>query len=143
MAQRQFVAEELGRLQPNYLKLLMNSGIEAAMQQPPASPRECIFSTMSTNFSADLKTRVEPCIFGGDPDCSQCGCAISVGLHWLKTVRAGHTVKLESIVKASMGIGKMAGKLRSGRSHPRWNQASDVKATELVQLGGSSDRKAS
>ena len=119
--QRQFVAEELRRLQPNYPKLLMNAGIARAMQAPPTKPGECIFSTMSTNFSADLRTRVEPCIFGGDPDCSQCGCAISSGLHWLKTVRVAHTVKIDSFVKASMGIGKVAGKLRTGRSHPRWN----------------------
>src|SRR5256885_3509004 len=45
-----------------------------------------MFSRMSTNYSADLSTRVEPCIFGGDPDCAQCGCAISSGLHWLKEI---------------------------------------------------------
>jgi MoaA/NifB/PqqE/SkfB family radical SAM enzyme len=133
--QRQFVAEELRRLQPNYPKLLMNRGISQAMQAPPQNPRDCMFATMSTNYSADLRTRVEPCIFGGDPDCAQCGCAISVGLHWLKTVRAGHTVKIESIVKASMGIGRMAGKLRAGRSHPRWTKEPEGRERdELVQI---------
>lgn len=134
-AQRLFVAEELRRLQPSYPKLLMNAGIARAMQAPPQHPGECIFSTMSTNYSADLRTRVEPCIFGGDPDCSQCGCAASVGLHWLKTFRVAHTVKVESIVQASMGIGKMTGKLRMGRSHPRWSARPSGESGELVQIG--------
>jgi MoaA/NifB/PqqE/SkfB family radical SAM enzyme len=142
--QRRLVAEELRRLQPSYPKLLMNAGIARAMQAPPENPGECMFSTMSTNYSADLRTRVEPCIFGGDPDCAQCGCAISSGLHWLKTVRAAHTVKIESIVKASMGIGKMTGKLRTGRSHPRWNaRPPNAESGELVQIGEQVQEKAS
>ena len=56
-------------------------GIAQALLEPPKSPQECLFSKMSTNFSADLTTRVEPCIFGGTPDCSQCGCVVSSGLH--------------------------------------------------------------
>ena len=141
--QRQWVAEELRRLQPKYPKLLMNRGIAQAMQAPPQNPGECMFSTMSTNYSADLRTRVEPCIFGGDPDCAQCGCAISTGLHWLKTVRAGHMVTIESIVKASMGIGKVVGKLRTGRSHPRWNARPTDESGELVQIGEQAEEKAS
>jgi MoaA/NifB/PqqE/SkfB family radical SAM enzyme len=141
--QRQFVAGELRRLQPNYPKLLMNAGIAQAMQAPPTKPSECIFSTMSTNFSADLRTRVEPCIFGGDPDCSQCGCAISVGLHWLKTVQVAHTFKIGSLVKASMGIGKVAGKLRTGRSHPRWNALPEREDGNLVQIAEQAEEKAS
>ena len=60
---RQAVAQELKRLQPRYPKLLMNSGIARAIQEPPATPRECMFARMSTNYSADLRTRVKPCIF--------------------------------------------------------------------------------
>jgi MoaA/NifB/PqqE/SkfB family radical SAM enzyme len=142
-AQRQFVAEELWRLQPSFPKLLMNAGIARAITQPPQNPGECMFSTMSTNYSADLRTRVEPCIFGGAPDCAQCGCAISSGLHWLKTVRVVRTVKIESLVKASMGIGKMTGKLRMGRSHPRWNARSERAGGKLVQIADEVSRKAS
>src|SRR5215472_159026 len=99
---RQAVAEELKRLQPRYPKLLMNSGIARAIQEPPATPRECMFARMSTNYSADLRTRVKPCIFGGVPDCSQCGCAISSGLHWLRTVRAARLVKISTLAPASV-----------------------------------------
>jgi len=71
MSDRVAVSEELRTLQPSYPKLLMNRGIARALQSPPATPRECMFARMSTNYSADLQTRVEPCIFGGTPDCSQ------------------------------------------------------------------------
>jgi organic radical activating enzyme len=120
-SQRLEVAEELKTLQSNYPKLLMNSGIAHALASPPVTPSECMFSRMSTNYSADLKTRVEPCIFGGAPDCSQCGCAISSGLHWLKTVRVAKLVKIETLVSRSVELGSVFGKLRSEyRPHPRW-----------------------
>jgi MoaA/NifB/PqqE/SkfB family radical SAM enzyme len=121
-SERRAVAKELERLQPSYPKLLMNSGMARAIQVPPTTPNECMFSRLSTNFSADLQTRVEPCIFGGTPDCSQCGCAISFGLHWLGTVRAGRLVKIETLVNSSVKLGSVMGKLRSEyHAHPRWS----------------------
>ena len=120
VSERFAVAEELMALQHRYPKLLMNSGMARAIESPPAEPSECMFSKMSTNYSADLETRVEPCIFGGAPDCSQCGCAISTGLHWLKTVRVGRLVKIETLVNHSVELGSVLGKLRSeSRAHPR------------------------
>jgi len=47
---------------------------------PPASPDRCIFAQTTRTLSADFRTRVEPCQFGGDPDCSRCGCMASMGL---------------------------------------------------------------
>lgn len=111
-------------------KLLMNRGIAEAFRVPPASPEKCMFARMSTNYSADLSTRVEPCIFGGDPDCSQCGCAISSGLHWLKEVRLARVIRVENIANGSARIGSILGRLRGGYvQHPRWRTPS-----ELVQI---------
>lgn len=133
--ERLAVAEELRMLQPRYPKLLMNRGIARAITSPPATPTECMFARMSTNYSADLHTRVEPCIFGGTPDCSQCGCIISTGLHWLKTVRVGRVVKIETLVNGSVGLGSTLGKLRSGyRPHPRWTVRPGA-GRALVQIG--------
>ncbi|MGH9600373.1 MAG: radical SAM protein, partial [Terracidiphilus sp.] len=73
-AQREYVARELPRLRKLYPKLLTPDGYAHALLHPPASPKDCTFSRLSKNYSADLKTRVEPCVFGGDPDCAQCGC---------------------------------------------------------------------
>ena len=130
--QRAQVAAELPALRARYPKLLANPGISRAICVPPASPGECMFARMSTNYSADLATRVEPCIFGGNPDCSQCGCAISSGLHWLKDLRLG-PVKLESIARASIVVGSLTGQLRKGyRPHVRWQSAP---ASRLVKLG--------
>ncbi len=56
---------------------------EAAIREilnPPSSPEDCIFARTTHTLSADLKTKITPCQFGGDPDCSQCGCIASMGL---------------------------------------------------------------
>ena len=80
-----------------------------------------MFARLSANYSADLATHVEPCIFGGDPDCSQCGCAISSGLHWIKEVRVARLVKIETLVKSSVAVGTVLGRLGHGyNAHPRW-----------------------
>jgi MoaA/NifB/PqqE/SkfB family radical SAM enzyme len=118
-ADRQFAARELLEAKTHHPKLLMSTGLARAIVHPPENPRQCMFARMSTNYSADLKTRVEPCIFGGDPDCAQCGCAISSGLHWIKNVRLMHSFKLEHIALASAAIGAFMGKFY-GLRHPRW-----------------------
>jgi sulfatase maturation enzyme AslB (radical SAM superfamily) len=123
-------AAQLMEARARHPKLLMNRGIAEALRVPPASPAKCMFARMSTNYSADLSTRVEPCIFGGTPDCSQCGCAISSGLHWLKEVRLARVIKVESIANGSARVGSMLGKLRRGYAqHPRWQATS-----QLVQI---------
>lgn len=138
-ADRSLVTGELLRVKAHHPKLLMDPGLARAMLEPPANPSKCMFARMSTNYSADLKTRVEPCIFGGDPDCSQCGCAISSGLHSVKEYRLGHVLKVENIALTSAAIGGLVGRLR-GRKHPRWNK----KPGELIQIAPSDqERKAS
>src|SRR5215470_1188875 len=134
------LARELPPLRQRYPKILISDGIAQAFVSPPANPDECLFSRMSTNYSADLKTRVEPCIFGGNPDCSQCGCAVSSGLHWLKTVKAGPT-KIETLVNWSVAVGGVVGKLRKGYTrHPRWN-VHPMPKQELVQIAGRSEER--
>src|SRR5215469_15174543 len=68
------------------------------------------FSRMSTNYSADLKTRVEPCVLGGTPDCNQCGCIASVGLHSVDSVKAAGPLKVNDLVRASMVVGRWIAK---------------------------------
>ena len=45
-----------------------------------ASPAECTFARTTECLSADLERRISPCQFGGNPDCSNCGCMASAGL---------------------------------------------------------------
>ena len=134
--ERREVAEKLARLQPRYNKLLMNAGIARAIQVPPRTPRDCMFSRLSTNYSADLRTRVEPCIFGGAPDCSQCGCAISSGLHWLGGVRASRLVKIGTLVNISVAVGSVVGSFRRDYcEHPRWSRKQHRPMHNLVPSG--------
>lgn len=118
---RQALARQLPPLRQCYPKLFINSGIGKAFVVPPRNPKECLFSKMSTNYSADLKTRVEPCIFGGTPDCTQCGCAISSGLHWLQTVKLAGPVKIGHLIWGSVRIGLLMNRLRWHSIRPsRW-----------------------
>jgi MoaA/NifB/PqqE/SkfB family radical SAM enzyme len=80
MEQRRFVVEDLQRLRLLYPKLDMPKGLIDEMLAPPSSPEACIFARTTKTISADLKTKITPCQFGGEPDCSQCGCIASMGL---------------------------------------------------------------
>jgi MoaA/NifB/PqqE/SkfB family radical SAM enzyme len=129
-ADREFAVRELLKAKSRHPKLLMNPGIAQAICRPPEDPTQCMFARMSTNYTADLNTQVEPCIFGGAPNCTQCGCAISSGLHWLKNVRLAGCIKIEKIALTSMAIGSLAARLRRVK-HRRWSNRSTA---ELVQI---------
>ena len=63
-----------------YPLLEMRESLIREIIAPPTSPADCIFARTTHTLSADLKTKITPCQFGGDPDCSQCGCIASMGL---------------------------------------------------------------
>ena len=120
---RSRLAEKLPGLRHQYPKFLITDRIVQAFLEPPRNPRECLFARMSTNYSADLRTRVEPCVFGGTPDCSQCGCAISLGLHSVKSVKVAGPLRVDHLVRASMAVGTWLGRFRSHPNTPRRWQA--------------------
>ncbi len=102
----------------------------------PSSPKECGFSRLSKNFSADLKTHVEPCVFGGDPDCSQCGCSASAATHWISGIRLIGPLKARHLLHGSMRIGSAMARLQKV-ARPAWrerSQAAPEPAAELVQI---------
>jgi MoaA/NifB/PqqE/SkfB family radical SAM enzyme len=117
---RERLALELPALEPRYPKLLINEGIARAWVKPPENPKDCLFAKMSVNYSADLKTRVEPCVFGGTPDCQQCGCGISSALHWIKTIPVAGPLKVDHLVRASTAVGAMAARLSASFEPHRW-----------------------
>ena len=119
--EREDIAQELPSLYGRYPKLLVPEGMARAFVHPPSSPDDCLFAKMSANYSADLRSRVEPCVFGGSPDCSQCGCSVSSGLHWIRTIKVAGPVKVDHFVGGSIGIGRLVNRLRSHASQPsRW-----------------------
>jgi len=130
---RSRLAQELTGLRESYPKFLINDRIVRAFLEPPRNPQECLFASMSTNYSADLRTRVEPCVFGGTPDCSQCGCAISLGLHSVKSVRVAGPLKVDHLVRASIAVGTWLGRLRSHPNTPRrWHVVSPAQDSKPV-----------
>jgi MoaA/NifB/PqqE/SkfB family radical SAM enzyme len=140
MEERRRVARELPELREAYPKLLMNTGIGEALLKPPQNPQECLFSKMSTNFSADMRTRVEPCIFGGTPDCSQCGCVVSSGLHHVQQKKLLGPLSMGHLVRSSTAVGSLMNRLRSGPVMPaRWHRVGSAPPStgELVQIGPS------
>ncbi len=133
---KQRLIEKLPTWRQRYPKLLMFGKSGDALARPPANPAQCTFATMSANYSADLKTRVEPCIFGGTPDCSQCGCAVSIAMHCLQDYRIKGPLKAGHFVRGSMRIGRWVNELRPQSARPeRWDHAdSTVKHLGLVTI---------
>lgn len=131
------LARELPALTVRYPKLLTNEGIGRAIVAPPHNPDDCLFAKMSANYSADLNSRVEPCVFGGTPDCTQCGCAISSGLHWIRSVHLAGPLKLGHLVSGSIRIGRFANRLRSrSGGNSRWDGRASTPAGDagLIQI---------
>jgi len=137
-ADRETLARELPALGQRYPKFLFNEGLANAFLHPPKNPDDCLFAKMSANYSADFETRVEPCVFGGTPDCSQCGCAASSGLHWVRGIKLAGPVKVDHFIGSSVKIGLMMNRLRSRAAQPpRWNQppaSQDPKNNNLIQI---------
>lgn len=79
-SERLQTVREMLRLRGLYRKLDMNELVIQEFLNPPASPQECIFAQTTYTISADLKSKIVPCQFGGQPDCSQCGCLASMAL---------------------------------------------------------------
>jgi hypothetical protein len=87
--------------------LQMPPALVKEILSPPKSPEECIFARTTHTLSADLKTKITPCQFGGDPDCSQCGCMASMALaavgHYrvLGGLTAGHLFQASDRIGAA------------------------------------------
>jgi MoaA/NifB/PqqE/SkfB family radical SAM enzyme len=95
-------------LKRRYPNLILPQGATDAFAHPPTDPHNCTFSRVSVNYSADLHTRVEPCFFGGNPDCSQCGCAVSAGLHWLHERPLGFGLKAGHLIDGALALGHVS-----------------------------------
>jgi organic radical activating enzyme len=134
---REAIAQQLPSLSKQYPKLLVTTGMARAFVHPPSSPDDCLFSKMSANYSADLQSRVEPCVFGGSPDCSQCGCAISSALHWIRTIKLVGPVKIDHFIGGSIGVGLLVNRLWWRSIRPsRWHSgaAKPKPKAHLVQI---------
>jgi MoaA/NifB/PqqE/SkfB family radical SAM enzyme len=111
-ADRAAVVRDLLDLRARFPKLDMAKGQIEAFLHPPASPAECTFARTTETISADLTTKITPCQFGGNPDCSQCGCVASVGLHAVSRHMLGGVVRVGAIYDASVKVGGAVRRMR-------------------------------
>jgi MoaA/NifB/PqqE/SkfB family radical SAM enzyme len=138
--QRAYVSRELPRLRRLYPKLLTPEGYALALLNPPESPSACNFSRMSRNYSADFKTQIEPCVFGGNPDCSQCGCSVSAAFHWISEYKLIGPLRAKHLLRPSTLIGSAAARLQginltSWKEREQAQQKGGVDTTRnLVQI---------
>jgi len=115
-ADRVKVVSELRRLMPLFSKFQMREGVLKVYETPPDSPENCVFARTTDCYSADLERRIMPCQFGGNPDCSNCGCLASAGLEAIGRHRLKGVIRVGSIFDASLRVGQAVDKLRRAGS---------------------------
>jgi sulfatase maturation enzyme AslB (radical SAM superfamily) len=94
-------------LRSEFPKLDMPEGMIRQFATPPHSPRDCVFALTTQTLSADLKTKIVPCQFGGNPDCGSCGCIASMGMAAIAAHKLGGIIPVGTIFKASVKIGQI------------------------------------
>ncbi|MGA7622873.1 MAG: radical SAM protein [Candidatus Acidiferrales bacterium] len=109
---------ELLRLRRIFPKFDVGAGTLREFAKPPASPKDCIFARTTLTLSADLKTKITPCQFGGDPDCTRCGCIASMGLAAVGSTKLGGILPVRHIFMASARIGEVMARSRDRDERP-------------------------
>jgi sulfatase maturation enzyme AslB (radical SAM superfamily) len=97
-------------LRKQYPKLDMPEELIRQFSAPPESPKDCVFALTTQTLSADLKTKIVPCQFGGNPDCGSCGCMASMGLAAIAAHKLGGVIPVGALFKASIKIGQARAK---------------------------------
>jgi MoaA/NifB/PqqE/SkfB family radical SAM enzyme len=92
-------------IRKEFPKLDMPEGMIRQFATPPRGPKDCVFALTTQVLSADLRTKVVPCQFGGNPDCGSCGCVASMGLAAIAAHKLGGVIPVGAIFKASVRIG--------------------------------------
>jgi len=113
--ERQRAIADMLVLRNEFPKLDMPAALIRQFTAPPRSPGECVFALTTQTLSADLKTKIVPCQFGGNPDCASCGCVASMGLAAIAEHKLCGIIPVGSIFKASARIGQI-GRARSEQS---------------------------
>ena len=116
-ADRDRVVADLFALRLRYPKLALPKGLLEVYARPPESPQDCVFARTTLTFSADLKTRVSPCIFGGAPDCSNCGCIASAGLAAVARHQLLGFIPIGSLFRSSLKVGQHVKRLRPAAAY--------------------------
>lgn len=103
---REMLFEQLSATAAEFPKVHLPRVVLEGYRNPPRSPRECTFARLSACISADLRTRISPCQFGGKPVCAECGCIASAGMHAVAGIKLGGLIPLSAILDASIRVGQ-------------------------------------
>jgi MoaA/NifB/PqqE/SkfB family radical SAM enzyme len=104
--ERQRAIAEMLQLRIQFPKLDMPAPVIRQFASPPKSPEDCVFALTTQTLSADLKTKITPCQFGGKPDCASCGCLASMGLAAIADHKLGGMIPVGAIFRTSIKIGR-------------------------------------
>ena len=115
---RRAVVADLRRLHHLYPKLDLGDRTVAAYAKPPSSPDECIFARTTECVSADLSSPVTPCQFGGNPECSDCGCMASAALTAAGRYRVFGVLPVDTLFDSSLAIGGFFRRRREAAQPP-------------------------
>src|SRR5262245_10135619 len=115
-ADRERVVHDLLGLRLKFPKLALPTGLIDVYANPPDSPAECVFARTTMTISADLTTKITPCQFGGNPDCSNCGCIASAGLAAVARHQLFGFIPVGSIFNSSLKVGERVRRLRPAES---------------------------
>jgi sulfatase maturation enzyme AslB (radical SAM superfamily) len=110
--ERQRAIADMLHLRKHYPKLGMSEAAIRQFASPPQSPQDCVFALTTRTLSADLETMITPCQFGGNPDCSSCGCFASMGLAAIAGHKLGGILPVDTIFRTSIRIGQNTAKYR-------------------------------
>ena len=110
---RERVVAALMTLRTRYPKLRMPKGMIQVYSEPPKNPGDCIFARTTTCISADFKRQISPCQFGGNPDCTNCGCIASAGLGAVGRHRLPGGLRVGAIFEGSLRLGEKMRQLRA------------------------------
>ena len=132
---RQQLAEYFVTSGHRYEKLTMHKGLMDAFTAPPAGPSGCLFAKLSVNYTADLRSRVEPCVFGGNPNCAECGCSMTMGMHWLGDIKVAGPLRARHLIEGSVAVGRIVNRTFRQREGLRWEpSASPSESADLIEI---------
>jgi sulfatase maturation enzyme AslB (radical SAM superfamily) len=112
---------DMMELRERYHKLDMPESLIRQFASPPTDPSDCVFALTTKTISADLKTVISPCQFGGNPDCSSCGCIASMGLAAIAKYKLAGLIPVGVILRASIKAGRARMKA-SGQAYQAQDQ---------------------
>ena len=118
-AARGRLVSELQELRTQYPKLAMTKGLLEAYLDTPSDPAHCIFARVTRTVTADLQKQITPCQFGGNPDCSQCGCIASAGLKAISDHRLPGGLTIGWVYEQSLRFGEIVASVREGKEPGR------------------------